>query len=159
MSLSPANAPLMMLVVPIALIGRRWGPRSTAAATGIALTLVAAQTWISGGQIGIVGDLSRSAVFLTVAVLAGARYPHFDRNDNDAAGARQADSSPGDGPEELLSRRELEVLTLIAEGATNGEIGERLWIAESTVQSHVKQILRKLGVRNRTEAAARYLRR
>jgi DNA-binding CsgD family transcriptional regulator len=37
-------------------------------------------------------------------------------------------------------------------------IGERLVIAESTVQSHVKQILRKLGVRNRTEAAARYLR-
>ena len=105
MSLSPANAPLMMLVVPIALIGRRWGPRSTVVATAIALMLVAARTRISGGQIGIVGDLSRSAVFLTVAVLAGARYPQYDQNDNDVAGARHGDSSAGDGPEELLSRR------------------------------------------------------
>jgi DNA-binding NarL/FixJ family response regulator len=57
-----------------------------------------------------------------------------------------------------LSRRELEVLALIAEGATNAEIAERLVIAPSTVESHVKRILRKLGARNRTEAAARYLR-
>jgi DNA-binding NarL/FixJ family response regulator len=48
---------------------------------------------------------------------------------------------------------------LIGEGATNSEIAERLVIAISTVQSHVKRILRKLGVKNRTEAAVRYLRR
>jgi DNA-binding NarL/FixJ family response regulator len=47
---------------------------------------------------------------------------------------------------------------MIAEGATNTEIAERLVIAPSTVESHVKRILRKLGARNRTEAAARYLR-
>jgi DNA-binding NarL/FixJ family response regulator len=65
------------------------------------------------------------------------------------------------GPEleSLLSRRELQVLRLIGEGATNSEIAERLVIAISTVQSHVKRILRKLGVKNRTEAAVRYLRR
>jgi DNA-binding NarL/FixJ family response regulator len=57
-----------------------------------------------------------------------------------------------------LSRRELEVLALIAEGATNAEIAERLVIAVSTVGSHIKSILRKLEVRNRTQAAARYLR-
>jgi DNA-binding NarL/FixJ family response regulator len=61
-------------------------------------------------------------------------------------------------PEDLLSRRELEILALIAEGATNAEIAERFVIATSTVQSHVKNILRKLEVRNRTQAAARYLR-
>jgi DNA-binding NarL/FixJ family response regulator len=149
----------MMLVVPIALIGRRWGPRTTAAATGIALTLVAAQTWISGGQIGIVGDLSRSTVLLTVAVLAGSGPHRSDRTVRPAGAAVPGGAMPGSRPEQLLSRRELEVLSLIAEGATNAEIGERLVIAESTVQSHVKQILRKLGVRNRTEAAARYLRR
>ena len=58
-----------------------------------------------------------------------------------------------------MSRRELQVLALIAEGATNAEIAERLVIAKATVESHVKSILRKLEVRNRTEAAARYLRR
>jgi DNA-binding NarL/FixJ family response regulator len=58
-----------------------------------------------------------------------------------------------------LSRRELEVLALIAEGATNAQIAERLVIAKTTVESHVKSIFRKLEVSNRTEAAARYLRR
>ncbi|MDQ6779491.1 MAG: response regulator transcription factor [Actinomycetota bacterium] len=61
--------------------------------------------------------------------------------------------------ESLLSRREMEVLCLIVDGATNSEIAERLVIATSTVQSHVKRILSKLGVKNRTEAAVRYLRR
>ena len=73
-----------------------------------------------------------------------------------------ADSStvaPDSRPEELLSPRELEVLALIAEGASNAEIAARLMIAETTAQTHVKNLLRKLGVRNRTEAALRYLRR
>lgn len=61
--------------------------------------------------------------------------------------------------ESLLSRRELEVLSMIVDGATNSEIADRLAIAISTVQSHVKRILQKLGVKNRTEAAVRYLRR
>jgi DNA-binding NarL/FixJ family response regulator len=61
--------------------------------------------------------------------------------------------------ESLLSRRELQVLGMIVDGATNGEIAARLVIATSTVQSHVKRILFKLGVKNRTEAAVRYVRR
>jgi DNA-binding NarL/FixJ family response regulator len=63
------------------------------------------------------------------------------------------------GVESLLSRRELQVLGMIVDGATNTEIAERLFIATSTVQSHVKRILSKLGVKNRTEAAVRYVRR
>jgi DNA-binding NarL/FixJ family response regulator len=61
--------------------------------------------------------------------------------------------------ESILSRRELQVLELIGDGATNSEIAERLVIATSTVQSHVKRILHKLGAKNRTEAAVRYVRR
>lgn len=53
-----------------------------------------------------------------------------------------------------LTTRELEVLDLIVQGATNRDIGERLVIAEDTVKSHVKQILRKLGVANRAQAIA-----
>lgn len=53
-----------------------------------------------------------------------------------------------------LTARELEVLDLIVLGATNRDIGERLVIAEDTVKSHVKQILRKLGVANRAQAIA-----
>jgi DNA-binding NarL/FixJ family response regulator len=58
-----------------------------------------------------------------------------------------------------LSPRELEVLSMIVDGLTNSEIAERLVIATSTVQSHVKRILHKLGAKNRTEAAVRYVRR
>jgi DNA-binding CsgD family transcriptional regulator/tetratricopeptide (TPR) repeat protein len=53
-----------------------------------------------------------------------------------------------------LSRREREVLTLIADGRTNREIGERLFISQKTVGVHVGNILAKLGVSGRVEAAA-----
>jgi DNA-binding CsgD family transcriptional regulator len=53
-----------------------------------------------------------------------------------------------------LSRRELEVLGLIAQGRTNREIGDRLFISQKTVGVHVGNILAKLGVSGRVEAAA-----
>jgi len=53
-----------------------------------------------------------------------------------------------------LTTRELEVLQLIVAGASNREIAVRLVIALDTVKSHVKQILRKLGVTNRAQAIA-----
>jgi DNA-binding CsgD family transcriptional regulator len=60
--------------------------------------------------------------------------------------------------ERLLTSRELEVLGLMATGATNERIAQRLVIGTQTVKSHVKQILRKLRVENRAEAISRYLR-
>ena len=53
-----------------------------------------------------------------------------------------------------LSKRELEVLALIAQGRTNREIGDRLFISQKTVGVHVGNILAKLGVSGRVEAAA-----
>jgi DNA-binding NarL/FixJ family response regulator len=46
------------------------------------------------------------------------------------------------------------VLTLLAQGATNREIGTRLYMAEKTASVHVSRILAKLDVRSRTQAAA-----
>ena len=60
--------------------------------------------------------------------------------------------------DELLTRREREVLRLMAAGATNSAIAEQLVVSEGTVKSHVKRILRRLGARNRVEAASIYLR-
>jgi len=54
-----------------------------------------------------------------------------------------------------LTNRQLRVLGLLAQGLTNAEIAERLFIAKKTVDHHVSAILEKLGVQSRTEAAAR----
>jgi len=56
---------------------------------------------------------------------------------------------------EPLSEREIEVLELLAEGCTNREIGERLYISLSTVKGHISNLSGKLLARNRTEAVAR----
>jgi DNA-binding NarL/FixJ family response regulator len=58
-----------------------------------------------------------------------------------------------DGPLGGLSRRELEVLSLVAEGLTNRDIADRLVLSEHTVNRHVANILRKLGLTSRTAAA------
>jgi DNA-binding NarL/FixJ family response regulator len=54
---------------------------------------------------------------------------------------------------DALSKRELEILKLIGEGSSNREIAARLYITEGTVKNHVSEILGKLGVSDRTQAA------
>ncbi|QKT08826.1 GAF domain-containing protein [Gordonia sp. X0973] len=58
-----------------------------------------------------------------------------------------------------LSRREVEVVELLASGATNRIIASRLCISEGTVKTHISHILRKIDVGNRAEAVAYWLRR
>lgn len=58
----------------------------------------------------------------------------------------------------LLTRREIEVTDLMARGATNADIANELVIAEGTVKSHVKHILRKMRAANRTQAVSCYMR-
>ncbi len=56
---------------------------------------------------------------------------------------------------EPLSERERHVLQLMAQGLTNRQIAERLFLAEGTVKNYVTSILRKLGVADRTQAVTR----
>ncbi|MCD6289928.1 MAG: response regulator transcription factor [Anaerolineae bacterium] len=57
-----------------------------------------------------------------------------------------------------LSQRELEVLRLVAEGCSNREIAERLILSPTTVKTHVQNILQKMGVSDRTQAAVTAIR-
>ena len=74
------------------------------------------------------------------------------------------DSVPGRGRDDrvvfegLLTRRELDVLRLLADGATNRAVADALVISSGTVKFHVNSILRKLHAANRAEAVTRYLR-
>jgi LuxR family transcriptional regulator, regulator of acetate metabolism len=65
-------------------------------------------------------------------------------------------TAPDHGLEALLTRRELEVLGMLAEGETNARIAQRLVVSDDTVKTHVKHILRKLGVNNRSQAVSRH---
>ena len=65
-------------------------------------------------------------------------------------------TAEGDEVDQLLSARESEVLRLLAEGLTDREIASALAFSPRSVEGHVSSLLRKLGVRNRAEAAQRY---
>jgi DNA-binding CsgD family transcriptional regulator len=90
-----------------------------------------------------------------VAVPAGGRAQVTPGPVPDAAPATPP-GGPGRAASDTfgLSKRELEVLQLIAQGRTNREIGDRLFISQKTVGVHVGNILAKLGVSGRVEAAA-----
>jgi len=71
--------------------------------------------------------------------------------------ANKAPAAPSPPPDELarfgLSAREREVLSLVSAGRSNGEIGRALFISTKTASVHVSNILAKLGVSGRVEAA------
>jgi DNA-binding NarL/FixJ family response regulator len=61
--------------------------------------------------------------------------------------------------QEGLTKREIELLYQMVEGFSNKKIGERLFISENTVKYHIRNILQKLGVQNRTEAVSLAIRK
>jgi DNA-binding NarL/FixJ family response regulator len=90
-------------------------------------------------------DASREEVCATMAqVLAG-------RSRSGPAARRRADGS-GDVP--ALSERELQVLTAMARGRSNAEIGRELYLSEDTVKTHARRLFRKLGASDRAHAVA-----
>lgn len=64
-----------------------------------------------------------------------------------------AKKEKGEKDQNALTKREIQVLKLLAEGMYNREIGEQLFISEKTVKNHVSSIFKKIGVTDRTQAA------
>jgi len=81
---------------------------------------------------------------------------------DDAVAREEEPYSPPAGAEgqlgDLLTRRELDVLELMADGRTNADIARTLVVTQGTVKFHVKNILRKMQASNRADATSRYLR-
>jgi LuxR family transcriptional regulator, regulator of acetate metabolism len=92
-------------------------------------------------------DLSDRAISLSV-----------DRDRAGDAGAASGSPVASPGIQELLTRREIEVLERMVAGGTNADIARALVISEGTVKFHVKNILRKMHAGNRAQATSRYLR-
>ena len=88
---------------------------------------------------------------ITLAVRQSFDYSIFlSKPSGGAVGERDpADELAG------LTRRELEILRLVAEGSSNEAVAKALWVTEQTVKFHLSNIYRKLGVSNRTEASRR----
>ena len=122
-------------------LGDRAGAQ-TAADTALALGHELGIPWL----VDAVGALSRRG---RLRLAAGAPRPAA-APDDDAGTTAADDVAAALG----LTPRERDVLALVAEGRTNREIGERLFMAEKTASVHVSRILAKLDVRSRTEAAA-----
>jgi DNA-binding NarL/FixJ family response regulator len=62
-------------------------------------------------------------------------------------------AAPANGGASVLTRRELEILRLVSQGLSNGEMAKKLWVTEQTVKFHLSNIYRKIGVGNRTGAS------
>jgi DNA-binding NarL/FixJ family response regulator len=66
---------------------------------------------------------------------------------------RSTTAAPASAATHQLTRRELEILRLVAEGHSNSQLAHMLWVTEQTVKFHLSNIYRKLNVANRTEAS------
>jgi two-component system, NarL family, response regulator LiaR len=111
---------------------------------------------IRAGAVGYLLKEARLAEIVAgVKAAADGRWPIAPR----VAGAlvasvRERDAGPPRADAEALTERERAVLALIAEGHDNAEIAGRLFISTSTVKNHISNVLAKLGVENRVQAAA-----
>jgi DNA-binding NarL/FixJ family response regulator len=109
----------------------------------------------------LASDRPQAAVAEATAALAAFQLLDAARDVDAAAALLRTFGAPartGTKAGELLTRREQEVLELLAHGLSNAEIAERLFISAKTVEHHVGRILSKLGLRSRAQAAVHALR-
>ncbi len=116
---------------------------------------------LRSGAAGYVLKESTSAelVLAVREAVAGRRYLSSPLSERAIEVYMQKAESTALDPYETLTAREREVLYLVAEGHTNAEIADRLFISRRTVETHRANLMRKLGLRTQTELISYALRR
>jgi DNA-binding NarL/FixJ family response regulator len=111
---------------------------------------------LSAGASGfLLKDVTAEALFDAVRLVAAGDAllaPSITRRLIDEFARLRPRMAAAPGALRALTRRESEVLRLVAEGLSNTEIAERLVVSDETVKTHVSRILTKLGLRDRTQA-------
>jgi DNA-binding NarL/FixJ family response regulator len=124
--------------------------RGVPAAKIIVLTAQSDATWLgdavrAGADAAIAKTVQPATLGLLVREIHAGNIHH-------AFTGRRAAASP-DAGHGKLTPRELEILQLVASGASNGLIARQLWVTEQTIKFHLSNVYRKLSVANRTEAS------
>ena len=113
----------------------------------------------AGIRAALPGDISPDQLVAALQAVASGLLVLHPAHANEGLPAGLAPSHALDELAEALTRRELEVLQMLAAGLSNKEIAARLNISEHTVKFHVASILGKLGAASRTEAVSLGIRR
>jgi len=100
----------------------------------------------------VLKEIRGSSLVDAIRQVAGGKSL-MDPNVTERLLTRLREGTPEDARLASLTAREKEVLALIADGLTNRQIGERLFLAEKTVKNYVSGLLAKLGMERRTQAA------
>lgn len=106
----------------------------------------------------IVGNLSRQR-FLDAVARAAAGEPHWSVHNTRRLAAVMGNAHDNVSLEVPLTRREMDVLRRLTRGETNREIASVLGVSHETVKEHVQNLLRKIAVEDRTQAAVWAVRR
>ncbi len=120
----------------------------------LVLTLDLGPEWLSRAfNAGATAAISKSTQPLALATLVRETIDGHIVHRPPTAAPSGVPSRPSVVADLPLTPRELEILRLVASGATNGVIASRLWVTEQTIKFHLRNVYRKLGVANRTEAS------
>jgi DNA-binding CsgD family transcriptional regulator len=158
---APETAGICLLfTAPIALLTLSYGFETGLVGATVGLALLVFRTQVQTVHVDVLFFATRAFAFyalpLVVALArsdSAARTPSVGSPpDAEVPGAAVADQTPAS--DQRLTRRELEVLGLVAAGSTNAEIAEMLFLSIRTVESHRASLLRKLGRPSREELVA-----
>jgi DNA-binding NarL/FixJ family response regulator len=110
---------------------------------------------VAGVVPGFLAIIAFSEGFWTLRTALEAKQKLLDELIEVQRRQAEAEPAPVSADAAALTRRDREVLGLVAVGFSNKEIAEKLYLAEGTVKNRVSQLLEKIGARDRTQAALR----